>query len=197
MPPGVDYRSWCCGFCHVRVTTFCLSTIQLLAHVVVVVILALSLSGNTLLNADMQYVLLSAGVMCFVQWERVALQRQDDHPLRNVMNEYVVSPVPAPTTLSMKLRNPFGVSSDLMEKQVTLVMTLFSFLFSSMALTGTVYARPYYLLPCCCLQVMSLTSFHEFILQFIDVFVTCLSVAAYYSYLSEDSVWKQSHVSLL
>ncbi|KAG5447091.1 phosphatidylinositol 3-kinase [Clonorchis sinensis] len=188
----VPARYRCCSCFHVRTGTFLLAVLQIVIHFVVITILTAALGRAAHFREDVEYVALSISVMSFIQWERFVgtperlgvvpkepstPDRTQHLPLENRATEAMPSATKRPYVRTGK----FFINAG--EEYVAIAVTLLSLLFSIMMLVGTIYAKPYYLLPYCCVQ-------------FVDLFVTCLSVVGYYTYLPESSTWARSQLVL-
>ncbi|KAF7259055.1 hypothetical protein EG68_03477 [Paragonimus skrjabini miyazakii] len=204
-PIPARYRS--CNCLHVRTGTLLLAVFQIMVHFIVIAILTAALGRSTKFRDDVEYIALSFSVMSFIQWERFVsnsdrvpvlpkevnisgVQTQmitragddkdfDHRPTHSSISDTGVAAVvnSSPYFRTAKLFMNSG------EEYVAIAVTLLSLLFSIMMLVGTIYARPYYLLPYCCIQ-------------FLDLFVTCLSVVGYYTYLPESGAWIRSRFAI-
>ncbi|KAF8564884.1 hypothetical protein P879_09853 [Paragonimus westermani] len=205
-PIPARYRS--CNCLHVRTGTLLLAVFQIMVHFVVIAILTAALGRSTKFRDDVEYIALSFSVMSFIQWERF-VSDSDRVPvlpkevnLSGVQNQVVIRAGNVEKDFGHKPTHPsisdteaaavvnsspyFRTAKLFMnsgEEYVAIAVTLLSLLFSIMMLVGTIYARPYYLLPYCCIQ-------------FLDLFVTCLSVVGYYTYLPESGAWIRSRFAI-
>ncbi|KAF5397010.1 hypothetical protein PHET_09937 [Paragonimus heterotremus] len=190
-PIPARYRS--CNCLHVRTGTLLLAVFQIMVHFIVIAILTAALGRSTKFRDDVEYIALSFSVMSFIQWERF-VSDSDRVPvlpqkvnLSGVQNQLITRMGNDTGAVAVVNSSPpyFRTAKLFMnsgEEYVAIAVTLLSLLFSIMMLVGTIYARPYYLLPYCCIQ-------------FLDLFVTCLSVVGYYTYLPESGAWIRSRVS--
>ncbi|CAL8107033.1 unnamed protein product [Calicophoron daubneyi] len=181
----------CFGCMHVRIGTLILSVFQILVHFVVLAILTAAIGRSTRIRNEVEYVALSISVMSFIQWERFvaesnklvaspSVQSTSSSLPVTTVNENIIRGTPTPSPPPPYLRaSKFFMNAG--EEYVAVAVTLFSLLFSIMMMVGAVYGRPYYLLPYCCVQ-------------FVDLFVTCLSVIGYYTYLPESDLWARCSV---
>ncbi|KAF6775045.1 hypothetical protein AHF37_05262 [Paragonimus kellicotti] len=203
-PIPARYRS--CNCLHVRTGTLLLAVFQIMVHFIVIAILTAALGRSTKFRDDVEYIALSISVMSFIQWERFVSVPDRVPVLPKEVNlprvqSQVITPAgngekgfdhrPTHSSISdtgaaaVVNSSPYFRTAKLFmnsgEEYVAIAVTLLSLLFSIMMLVGTIYARPYYLLPYCCIQ-------------FLDLFVTCLSVVGYYTYLPESGAWIRSRV---
>lgn len=177
-------RYRCCNCLHVRTGTLLLAIFQIIVHFVVIAILTAALGRSTRLRDDVEYVALSVSVMSFIQWERFTAESvggppaspkvvTTPDPIHPIPSESAIEvSIPATTVRPGQYTRTVKFFMNAGEEYVAIAVTLVSLLFSIMMLIGTVYCRPYYLLPYCCVQ-------------FLDLFVTSLSVVGYYTYLPE------------
>ncbi|KER33399.1 hypothetical protein X801_10875 [Opisthorchis viverrini] len=159
----VPARYRCCSCFHVRTGTFLLAVLQIVIHFVVITILTAALGRAAHFREDVEYVALSISVMSFIQWERfvgtperlgvvpkesILPDRTQHLPLENRGTEAMPSATKRPYVRTGK----FFINAG--EEYVAIAVTLLSLLFSIMMLVGTIYAKPYYLLPYCCVQLV-------------------------------------------
>ncbi|KAA3675792.1 uncharacterized protein DEA37_0015063 [Paragonimus westermani] len=175
-PIPARYRS--CNCLHVRTGTLLLAVFQIMVHFVVIAILTAALGRSTKFRDDVEYIALSFSVMSFIQWERF-VSDSDRVPvlpkevnLSGAQNQVVTRagngekdfghrptyPSISDTEAAAVVNSsPYFRTAKLFmnsgEEYVAIAVTLLSLLFSIMMLVGTIYARPYYLLPYCCIQV--------------------------------------------
>ncbi|THD19118.1 hypothetical protein D915_010167 [Fasciola hepatica] len=186
------------GCLHVRAGTALLAALQIVVHFIVIAVLTAALGRSTRFRNDVEYVALSISVMSFIQWERFVAEV--NHAPGHTQPEFL-APIPQhielttepEKTMSTRISADRSRTSSYLrpskfflnagEEYVAIAVTLFSLLFSIMMLVGTIYTRPYYLLPYCCIQ-------------FLDLFVTCLSVVGYYTYLPESGALARSRLWL-
>ncbi|KAA0197449.1 hypothetical protein FBUS_10376 [Fasciolopsis buskii] len=184
------------GCLHVRAGTALLAVLQIVVHFVVIAVLTAALGRSSRFRNDAEYVALSISVMSFIQWERFVAEvnRVPTNTKSEVTltphlglttesDEAIFRPFVTETTRANSYLRPSKFFLNAGEEYVAIAVTLFSLLFSIMMLVGTVYGRPYYLLPYCCIQ-------------FLDLFVTCLSVVGYYTYLPESGALASSRLWL-
>ncbi|CAH8558139.1 unnamed protein product [Dicrocoelium dendriticum] len=187
-------RYRCCNCLHVRTGTLLLAIFQIIIHFVVIAILTAALGRSTRLRDDVEYVALSVSVMSFIQWERFTAEPINPPTFRKVITTPdPLHPLPAEHAIEASVQSTtvrpgqytrtvkFFMNAG--EEYVAIAVTLLSLLFSIMMLIGTIYCRPYYLLPYCCVQ-------------FLDLFVTSLSVVGYYTYLPETGALTRPRLAL-
>lgn len=166
------------GCLHVRAGTALLAVLQIVVHFVVIAVLTAALGRSSRFRNDAEYVALSISVMSFIQWERfvaevnrvptntksevtltphLGLTTESDEASKCAACFFLTIPVFRPfvteTTRANSYLRPSKFFLNAGEEYVAIAVTLFSLLFSIMMLVGTVYGRPYYLLPYCCIQV--------------------------------------------